>query len=84
MAKLAILLFSVAGAITAAVAMLLLSPVALAGVYEGAADMMIQWHAFYSLSFGGIVAGMLEAAAITFAGAALLAWLNNLFVGRMA
>jgi len=36
------------------------------GVYTGAVEMMQQWHMFFSLSIGGMIAGMFEAAIITF------------------
>ncbi|RME54359.1 hypothetical protein D6777_04085 [Candidatus Woesearchaeota archaeon] len=36
------------------------------GLYTGAVNMMQQWHMFFSLSISGILAGMIEAAIITF------------------
>jgi hypothetical protein len=56
-----------AGAIVAAACMLLLGLLANVGLYEGAAAMMREWHMFFSLSPGGIIAGMIEAGVITFA-----------------
>lgn len=73
---------ALAGAIVAAVFMLVLSLLALAGVYEGAAQMMQEWHQFYDLTFVGIIVGMIEAAAITFVVFAAVAWTNNLLQRR--
>jgi len=53
-------------AIVAAVVMLLLGILGNLGVYTGAVEMMQQWHIFFSPSIGGIIAGMFEAAIITF------------------
>jgi hypothetical protein len=55
-----------AAAIVAAIVMLLLGILGNIGVYTGAVEMMQQWHIFFSLSIGGIIAGMFEAAVITF------------------
>jgi hypothetical protein len=47
------------------------------GVYTGAVEMMRQWHVFFTLSIGGIIAGMFEAAVITFVFAYLFAFIYN-------
>jgi len=54
------------GAIIASASMLLLGILGNLGLYTGAVEMMKQWHMFFSLSLGGIIAGMVEAAVITF------------------
>ncbi len=64
-------------AIVAAVAMLLLGILGNIGVYTGAVEMMQQWHVFFSLSIGGIIAGMFEAAIITFVFIYLFGFLYN-------
>ena len=55
-----------AGAITAAISMLLLSIAAKSGIYTTAAEQMIKWHMFFDLSKTGIITGMFEAAVLTF------------------
>ncbi len=47
------------------------------GIYTGAVEMMEQWHIFFSLSIGGIIAGMAEAAVVTFVFVYLFAFLYN-------
>lgn len=64
-------------AIVAAVVMLLLGILGNLGVYTGAVEMMQQWHIFFSLSIGGIIAGMFEAAIITFVFIYLFGFLYN-------
>jgi len=66
-----------AGAIVAAVVMLLLGILGNNGVYTGAVQMMQQWHMFFSLSIGGIIAGMFEAGVITFVFAYLFGFIYN-------
>ncbi len=66
-----------AAAIIAAAAMLLLGVMGNLRVYTGAVDMMMQWHVFFSLGIGGIIAGMIEAAVISFVFAYAFAWLYN-------
>ncbi len=70
-----------AGAIIAALCMLLLGILGVMGFYEGAVVMMSQWHMFFSLSIGGIIGGMIEAAVISFvvlyAFAAVYNWITS-------
>lgn len=54
------------GAVVAAFSMLLLGIGANVGVYEGAANMMQEWHLFFSFSFVGIIGGMIEGAIISY------------------
>jgi hypothetical protein len=69
-----------AAAIISAVVMLLLGILGSVGVYTGAAGMMVQWHMFFSLSIGGIIAGMIEAAIISFVIAYAFGLVYNKFV----
>lgn len=69
-----------AGGVVAAVVMLLLGVFGAVGVYEGAVEMMAQWHLFFAPTVVGTVAGMVEAAVVTFVFTYALAWLYNAFV----
>jgi len=60
-----------------AISMLLLGIAGNLGIYTGAVGMMTQWHMFFSLSIGGIIAGMIEAAVISFIAGWLIAWFYN-------
>jgi len=71
-----------AGAIVAAASMLLLGIGANIGIYEGAAEQMAQWHMFFSFSFGGIIAGMIEAAIITYVFFYAFARVYNRMLGK--
>lgn len=68
-----------AAAVVSAVAMLLLGVFGAVGVYEGAVTMMEQWHLFFEPTVVGTVAGMVEAAVITFVLVYPVAWLYNVF-----
>ncbi len=68
-----------AAAILAAVIMLLLGILGRIGVYTDAVDMMAQWHVFFSLSIGGIIAGMVEGAVVTFVFVYLFGLIYNKF-----
>ncbi|MBS3097420.1 hypothetical protein J4209_01345 [Candidatus Woesearchaeota archaeon] len=69
-----------AAAIISAACMLLLGILGNIGIYMGAVSMMQQWHMLFSLSIGGVIAGMIEAAVIGFVFGYALAWLYNKFV----
>ncbi len=71
-----------AGAIVSAIGMLLLGILANLGIYVNAAKMMEQWHMFFSLSFAGILGGMIEAAVISFIALYALAWFYNRLSGK--
>ncbi len=75
--KLRSLALAGSAAMVAAVVMLLLGILGNIGVYTGAVEMMQQWHMFFSLSIGGIIAGMFEAAIITFVFIYLFGFLYN-------
>lgn len=70
------------GALVAAASMLLLGIGANIGIYTGAAEMMQQWHMFFSPSFVGIIAGMIEAAIITYVFLYAFAWVYNNMLER--
>ena len=78
-AKLNSLALGYAAAILAAIIMLLLGILGNIGVYTGAVDMMQQWHIFFSLSIGGIIAGMVEGAVATFVFVYLFGFIYNKF-----
>ena len=69
--------FSSAGAIVSAVSMLLLGIGVNVGIYEGAFQQMAKWHLFFSPSFGGIIAGMIEGAIVSYVFLYLFAWAYN-------
>ena len=66
-------------AVVSAVGMFLLSVLGYFGVYMDAVFAMAQWHMFYSLSFLGIIAGMIEAAVWGFVAGYAIAWIYNKF-----
>ncbi len=68
-----------AAAVVAAIAMLLLGVFGAIGVYEGAVEAMEQWHLFFEPTVVGTVAGMVEAAVISFVLMYAFAWLYNAF-----
>ncbi|USZ70106.1 hypothetical protein NGM10_17415 (plasmid) [Halorussus salilacus] len=68
-----------AAAVVSAVAMLLLGVFGAIGVYEGAVEAMEQWHLFFEPTVVGTVAGMVEAAVISFVLMYAFAWLYNGF-----
>lgn len=75
--KLRLLTLAGSAAIVAAIVMLILGILGNIGVYSNAVEMMQQWHVFFSPSIGGIIAGMFEAAIITFAFIYLFGFLYN-------
>jgi len=66
-------------ALISALMMLLLGILGNLGIYTGAVEMMMQWHVFFSLSIGGIIAGMIEAGIISFIFGWLIAYVYNKF-----
>lgn len=71
---------SFAAATVSAIVMLLLGILGNLGIYTGAFEMMQQWHMFFSLTPIRIIAGMLEAAIISFGFAYLLGFFYNKFL----
>ena len=80
--KLESVVFGLAGAIVSAVIMLLLGILGNMGVYMGAVEMMREWHLFFSLSPGGIILGMIEAAVVSFVFLWLFAEVYNRLLRR--
>jgi len=68
-----------AAAVVSAIVMLLLGVFGAVGVYESAVAMMEQWHLFFEPTIVGTVAGMVEAAVISFVLVYPFAWLYNVF-----
>jgi len=66
MTKLNAAAFGYAGAIISAVIMLLLGILGNLGLYMQAVKQMQDWHRFFSLTPLGILAGMVEAAVVSF------------------
>ncbi|HEX9721798.1 MAG TPA: hypothetical protein VGA53_00895 [Candidatus Paceibacterota bacterium] len=73
-----------AAAIVAAGAMLLLGVLGNMGLYTGAVEAMRQWHMFFDLSIGGILAGMVEAAVITFGIVYAFVWLYEKLLVKLS
>jgi len=71
--------FGFSGAAVGALGMLLLGTLGNIGVYTGAVKMMQQWHMYFSISVKGIIAGMLEAAVVSFVAMYAIAWFYNKF-----
>lgn len=69
--------FGGAGAIIAFFGMLVLGLLGNLGLYMGAVEMMLEWHMFFSLTIAGILAGMIEAAVISFIFFWAFAWVYN-------
>jgi len=69
-----------AGAIVIAAFMLLLGIGGSVGLYASAAQQMMKWHMFFSLSPLGIITGMIEAAVFGFVALYALGWVYNKFV----
>ena len=64
-------------AIVSAAVMLILGVLGNFGVYMSAVEVMMKWHVFFSLSIGGIIAGMIEAAVCGFVIAYVFGWTYN-------
>jgi len=77
--KLNALVLGLAGAILAAICMLLLSLANYFGIYQTAALTMQEIHMFYSPDFWGTITGMIEAAIMSFVGLFVFGWLYNRF-----
>ena len=75
--KLNALNLAVSAAIVSALSMLTLGLFGKIGIYTGAVEMMSQWHMFFSLTPLGILAGMVEAAVISFIFIYIFGWIYN-------
>lgn len=69
------LAFAGAAALIAAIVMLFLGILGNIGLYQGAVEMMREWHMFFSLSLTGIITGIIEAVIITFVGCYAFVWI---------
>ena len=74
------MVFGISGAIVSALVMFLLSIFGSMGIYSGAANMMAEWHIFFKPTIGGTIAGIVEAAIISFVFLYLFAWIYNKIV----
>lgn len=59
--------------------MLLLGILGNLGVYLGGVELMQQMHLFFSLSIGGVIAGIVEGSIFGFVGGWLIAYFYNKF-----
>ena len=75
--KLAPKQLAVTFAIWSALFMLILWLLANMGVYVSATEMMVNWHMFFNLTFTGLVAGMVEAAVVSFLLVYVFVWIYN-------
>jgi len=71
-----------AGALTAALGMLVLSLLNYVGLYQSATDQMMRWHMFYTPDVQGTILGMLEAAFITYIVISTYLWLHDMLEGK--
>ncbi len=69
-------------AVLSALGMLILGILGNFGLYTEAVEIMQKWHLFFDLSIGGIIAGIIEAAVISFITGYLFGWLYNMFTGE--
>lgn len=69
------------GAIFAGLGMLLLSIANALGIYEGAVNMMQQWHMFYTPTIVGTITGIIEAAIITYVSILIVVGIYSLLGG---
>lgn len=76
------LAFGAAAAAVSAIAMLALGILGGLGLYIGAVEMMQRWHLLFSPTPVGTIAGMAEAALVSFVVAWLLGSLYNAFAQR--
>ncbi len=79
MKKLDALALGYTGATLSALGMLVMGLLGNLGIYTKAVEHMQDWHAFFSLSAGGILAGMLEAAVWSFVILWAFGWTYNKF-----
>lgn len=67
-------------ALVSALCMLILGIFGYLEIYTNAVNSMSQWHIFFSISVVGIIAGILEAAVISFILGWLIARIYNKFI----
>lgn len=81
MNKLHALNLGYAGAIVSAAVMLLLGILGNLGIYTAGVEAMSQWHLLFSLSFAGIIGGMIEGAVVSFIFLYVFALIYNWLLG---
>ena len=69
-------------AIWSALVMLLIWVLAKMGLYVSAAEAMASWHMFFSLTFIGLIGGMIEAAVVSFLGVYSFVFVYNLIASK--
>lgn len=69
-------------AIWSALLMLVLWLLANMGLYVSAAEQMAKWHVFFNLTFAGLIAGMIEAAVVSYILVFVFAWVYNRVGGK--
>ena len=67
-------------AIVSAICMLVISILGWLGLYAKGVAAMQNWHVYYNLTIVGVLAGIVEAAIVSFVAGILIAWLYNKFV----
>lgn len=75
--KLKIQTLAISFAIWSALFMLVLWLLANMGLYVSAAEQMAKWHVFFNLTFTGLVAGMIEAAVVSYVLVFTFVWVYN-------
>jgi len=66
-----------AGAIWAALFMLVLWLLANMGIYVSAAEQMAEWHMYFNLTTAGLIGGMIEAAIVSYILIYSFVWVYN-------
>lgn len=74
--------FALAGGITAAAGMLLLSLLNAVGLYETATMRMQDWHILYTPTVAGTILGMIEAAIITYIWLSVIVLIYNKLLAK--
>jgi len=67
-------------AVVSAIGMFLTWIFGILGIYSSWVNSMINLHLFFSLSFLGLITGILEAAVVSFIAGWLIAWAYNEFI----
>ena len=75
--KLNSLALGFSAAIVAGISMLILGIFGNIGVYQGAVEMMRQWHMFFSLTPFGILTGIIEAGVVSFGSIYIFGFIYN-------
>ncbi len=75
------LAFGIASGLIYAIAILVMAVCAKLGAYKKAAQMLQEFHMFFSLTTRGIILGMLEGGVMGFVCGFIFAFLYNIFLG---